>query len=86
MNEHAPLHIRIVSGNELVADLPDWPGPVPRAGEYVFHPPFGNQDVIPDQRTGISGSIKTVTWRLYDRTPQGTGFVQTARPFIEITI
>ena len=37
------IHMRIVQGNDLIADLPEWPGPVPREGDYIFHPPFRNR-------------------------------------------
>lgn len=80
------IHMRIIQDGETVADLPDWDGPIPRAGEYIFHPPFGNQDVIPDSTTGIAGHVKIVTWRTHDRSPAGTSFVQTARPYVEITL
>ena len=80
------IHMRIVSGHELVADLPEWEGPVPAKGDYLYHPPFGNQDVIPGMSTDIAGSVKTVTWRVHDRNPQGTAFIMTAHPYVEIHI
>ena len=78
------LHMRIVQDNDLIADLPDWPYPVPRVGDYIFHPPFG-----PGDHGGIAGCVKTVTWRTHDRPAPGsgaTGFVMTAHPYVEICI
>ncbi len=33
------IHMRIVQGNDLIVDLPKWHGPIPRTGDYIFHPP-----------------------------------------------
>jgi hypothetical protein len=85
ITRRAPLHVRIVQGpaRELIADLPDWPYPVPRQGDYIFHPPYR-----PGQEEGTAGSVKTVTRRTHDRPadPAATSFVQTASPYIEISI
>jgi hypothetical protein len=77
------MHMRIVQGNELIADLPEWPHPIPRAGDYIFHPPYGGTS--PE---GIAGSVKTVTWRTHDRPadPGAASFVMTAHPYVEIAI
>ena len=32
------IHMRIIQGHELIADLPEWNGPIPRTGDYVLHP------------------------------------------------
>ena len=72
------IHVRIVQGHELIADLPEWPYPVPRRGDYIFHPPYGNSP------EGIAGCVKTVTWRTHDRGENG--FAMTARPYVEIAI
>jgi hypothetical protein len=72
------MHMRIVQGPEIIADLPKWDGPVPRAGEYIFHPPLGNS------QEGIAGRVRSVTWRTHDRGPDG--FVMTAHPYAEVCI
>lgn len=80
------MHMRIVQGNHLIADLPDWPHPVPRVGDYIFHPPYGSSP------EGIAGCVRTVTWRTHDRPDEqlglagGTGFVMTASPYVELAI
>ena len=78
------LHMRIVQGNDLIADLPEWPHPIPRVGDYIFHPPYR-----PGDQEGIAGSVKCVTWRTHDRPaegPEATSFVMTAHPYVEIAI
>jgi hypothetical protein len=76
------MHMRIVQGNELIADLPEWSYPVPRVGDYIFHPPFE-----PGDRERIAGCVKTVTWRTHDRPGRdATEFVMTAHPYVEIAI
>lgn len=84
----APVHVRITQGRELIADLPAWPHAIPQRGDYLFHPPFGDQAVTPDTGTGIAGCVKTVTWRTHDRPedPDATAFTQTARPYVELHI
>lgn len=76
------LHMRIVQGNELIADLPEWPHPIPRVGDYIFHPPLGRSP------EGIAGCVKVVTWRTHDRPadPEAASFVMTAHPYVEICI
>ena len=77
------MHMRIVQGNDLIADLPDWPHPIPRVGDYIFHPPYDSNDI-----EGIAGCVKTVTWRTHDRPadPDAASFVMTAHPYVEISI
>lgn len=77
------MHMRIVQGSELIADLPNWQHPVPRKGDYIFHPPYG--DGNPE---GIAGCVRTVTWRTHARSgePGATSFVMTTDPYVEIAI
>lgn len=79
------IHMRIVQNHELIADLPEWPGPVPRVGDYIFHPPSRPGD--DESFANIAGSVKVVKWRILDRPgPDGGEFVMTARPYVEIAI
>ena len=77
------IHIRIVQGNDLIADLPEWPHPVPRVGYYIFHPPYG-----PGDFEDIAGCVKVVKWRTHDRPadPEAASFVMAASPYVEIAI
>jgi hypothetical protein len=72
------MHMTIIQGSDVIVDLPEWDGPIPRQGDYIFHPRLGNSP------EGIAGSVKTVTWRTHDRGPDG--FVMTARPYVEVSI
>ena len=81
------IHMRIMTidnGPQLVADLPKWPGPVPHAGDYIFHPPFSDNG----SQENIAGCVKTVTWRTHDRviTDDRSRFVMTANPYVELYI
>lgn len=87
------VHMRIVQENHLIANLPDWPHPIPRVGEFIFHPPSDpdRQHGIPGVAGypgGIAGCVKTVTWRTHDRPadPDATSFVMTAHPYVELVI
>ena len=82
------LHMRIVQGNELIADLPEWPHPIPRVGDYIFHPPYPGDDGRVLSPEGIAGCVKVVTWRTHDRPadPEATSFVMTAHPYVEVAI
>jgi hypothetical protein len=76
---HPAVHLRIVQGADVIVDLPDWPHPIPRRGDYIFHPPS-----TPGGLEGIAGCVQTVTWRTHDRSDDG--FTQTAHPYVEITL
>jgi hypothetical protein len=77
------IHMRIMQGPDLIADLPEWDGPVPQVGDYLFHPPYTAESF-----EGIAGCVKTRTWRTHDRPadPDATSFVMTQNPYVEICI
>jgi hypothetical protein len=76
------IHMRIVQGHDLIADLPEWEGPIPRVGDYILHPPFR-----PGGDEGIAGCVALVKWRTHDRSdPDATEFVQTIHPYVEIAL
>lgn len=77
--------MRIVQNHELIVDLPKWKGPIPRVGDYIFHPPF---DPGEDEGVGsIAGSVAVVKWRTHDRPGRdATEFVMTAHPYVEIVL
>ena len=79
------VHMRIMcmdDGPQIVADLPSWAGPVPRVGEYIYHPPQEFGVGMPDAGGGVAGCVKSVLYRTHDRGPGG--FVQTAHPYVEV--
>lgn len=75
------IHMRIVQAHELIVDLPKWKGPVPREGDYIFHPPSR-----PGGHEAIAGSVACVKWRTHDRTEDGGAFVMTAHPYVEVVL
>ena len=76
------IHMRIVQGHELIADLPEWPGPIPRAGDYIFHPPSR-----PGGLENSAGTVACVKWRTHDRPgPGATEFAMTAHPYVEVVL
>lgn len=84
------MHMTIISGIEVVVDLPNWDGPIPSKGDYIFHPPFENTGPSPvgdgPLQNNTAGCVQIVQWRTHDRTPDGERFVQTSHPYVEITI
>lgn len=66
------VYVKITQDRELIAILEDYDGPIPRVGEYIFHPALDDDKFdqflsIIDHNGGIAGCVKTVTWGLYQR-------------------
>lgn len=82
------MRVIIKQDNELVADIPDYQCEVPRKGDYIFHPPLGDQgDTDPHDFSGIAGCVKAVTWGILARPQNGEGhFTGRHQPFVELTI
>ena len=74
------IHLMIMQDRQTIADLPEWDGPIPNVGDYIFHPPTDNGDLP----YAISGCVKLRTFHLYERGPGK--FVPIARPYVEIDI
>jgi len=71
----------------LVAQVDDYDGPVPRTGDYIFHPPLddtgtGNLSV---HGTSVM-SVKTVIWGIIARKPGLDHFTGRAEPMVEIWV
>lgn len=66
------MRLIINSQDGLVARVDDYQGPVPRQGEYIFHPPF-NDDGESDLHTHGNNvmSVKTVTYGIITRPENG---------------
>jgi hypothetical protein len=80
------IHLRVIQGNETVVDLPDWDGPVPRVGDYLFHP--GPETTHPQDEgsmANVAGCVRQVIWHLHERTGDGR-FIKTTAPYVQITI
>lgn len=85
------IHVRITQGNELVADLPEWEGPLPEVNDYLFHPPQLGEPNEPENLSTIAGCISSRVWRMYERpvrklAGEPDGFRQTHRPYVEIRL
>lgn len=77
-------------GTCLIAELEDYDGPVPRAGEYLIHPAWGStarDEPEPFPAHQIAGTVKAVHYQLYTR-PDGDGgeFEKRFEPYVEVHI
>lgn len=81
--------LRIMQQGEIVARVEDYDGPVPRVGEYFFHPDL-DDDGTSDMTlhgTGVAGSVKSVTYGIYTRPQNGEDyFVKRPVPVVEVQI
>ena len=76
--------LRIVEspGNTLVGEIPSYTGPVPRPGEYIYHPSLNPADTPSNVM-----SVKTVTYDLLTREPDFDHFVsRTDRYVVEVHV
>lgn len=78
------MRLVITQDNEVIAEVADYAGPVPRVGEYVHHP-RGRQPQV-----GLLDHfmrVKSVAWGIIAR-PDGEGghFVGAAEPFVEVVV
>jgi hypothetical protein len=79
------VRLIITQDNEVVADVPDYQGPVPRVGEYIHHPrqvqpgPGYLDNVV---------SVKVVSYGIIARPEDGETrhFVGAAEPFVEVIV
>jgi hypothetical protein len=80
------LIITEAPGSTLVAEVDDYTGPVPRPGEYIVHPPLGDE---PEDAHGFHNvmSVKVVTYGILARPEPGVGhFVGRPEPYVEISV
>lgn len=76
------VDLRVMQGGEVVADIIDYDGPIPRKGDYVFHPALEGDGIM-----GTAGTVASVTYLIYSRPRQlgVTWFVRRrGRPYVEI--
>lgn len=77
----------IVNSREgIIGEIEDYAGPVPRAGEYIFHPPLEE-----DGFTAHGGvmSVKSVTYGILTRYPlagEPAHFTGLAEPYVEVFV
>jgi len=68
------MSVRLIvkQGGELIADVPDYDGPVPVKGQYIFHPPLYPEKSERDHWDGgIAGCVRTVELAIYGRPQNG---------------
>lgn len=79
-------------GTCLIAELEDYDGPVPRVGEYLIHPVWGEDGLSePEPFPGhnVTGQVKAVHYQIYARPPKGvyvSHFVKRFTPYVEVHI
>jgi hypothetical protein len=79
------VRLIITHGGEVVADIPGYDGPVPRAGEYVVRP-RGRE---PERGLGEDVmSVKVVSYGIIARPEDGKAkcFTGAAEPFVEVIV
>jgi hypothetical protein len=79
------VRLIITQENEVVADVPDYQGPVPRAGEFIHHPRHVQPG--PGYLDGVM-SVKVVSYGIIARPEDGETrhFVGAAEPFVEVIV
>lgn len=88
-----PGSVRLIvrQENQTVAVVENYDGPVPRKGDYIFHP-ARDDDGTGDMSTGnggIAGCVKLVTFGIYARPKNGEPHFVARRPdarVVEVTI
>jgi hypothetical protein len=80
------IRLIVMQGNQLVADVPGYDGPVPSEGQYIYHPDLRGPGQ-PGLGGGIAGCVKQVIWGIYARPRNGEEyFTAAAEPFVEVVI
>lgn len=76
-------------GEQLIADVPDYDGPTPVKGQYLFHPPLlrSQHDGRDPWDGGIAGCVRSVALAIYGRPQNGeTHFTGRNTNIIVVTI
>lgn len=80
------MRLIITQGNELIAEIPDYQGPVPPRGEYIHRPGLGSIEPQPGLGDNFM-SVKSVQYGIIARPQDGEGhFVGAAEPFVEVCV
>lgn len=80
------MKLIIVQEGQLVAVVSDWDGPVPRTGDYLYHPEPGDYGQ-PRVNGDIAGCVKQVVWGIHGRNKaEKRFFVGALEPFAEVVI
>lgn len=78
------MRLIITQGNDLIADVPGYQGPVPARGEYIHHP--RGEEPQPGLLDGFM-SVQSVQYGIIARPQNGEGhFVGAAEPFVQVIV
>jgi hypothetical protein len=82
------MKLIIRESDGLVAEIEDYRGPIPRAGEYIFHPPLDDDGFSDLSVHGTNVmSVKSVTYGIITRPRKGENhFVGRPGPVVEIWV
>jgi hypothetical protein len=80
------VRLIITESDQIVADIPDYQGPVPRAGEYIHHP--REEQPEPGLSPDHVMSVKLVSYGIIARPADEDvkHFVGAAEPFVEVVV
>jgi hypothetical protein len=80
------MRLIITEDNQLVADVRDYDGPVPRPGDYIHHP--RSTEPVPGLHDDGFMQVKRVDWGIIARPGQKSvkHFVGAAEPFVEVIV
>lgn len=78
------MRLIITEGSQVVADVRDYEGPVPRPGDYIHHP-RGTEPVPGLHEDGFM-QVKQVDWGIVGRQEGAGYFVGAAEPFVEVFV
>jgi hypothetical protein len=80
------MRLIITQDNQLVADVPDYEGPVPRPGDYIHHPT--ETEPAPGLYPDGTMIVKQVGWGIIARPGRKSvkHFVGAAEPFVEVIV
>lgn len=78
------MRLIIIQENQLVADVRDYEGPVPRPGDYIHHP--RGTEPVPGLHTDGVMQVKLVSWGIIGRGAGLPHFTGAAEPFAEVIV
>lgn len=76
------------SGHQLVAEVDDYTGPIPREGEHIFHPPLAPAENTPENAPLMSFTqVKWVAYGIIARPGNGERhFTGLDEPFVVVHV
>jgi hypothetical protein len=78
------MRLIITQDDQLVADVLDYDGPVPRPGDYIHHP--RGTEPVPGLHADGFMQVKRVDWGIIGRGAGLPHFTGAAQPFVEVIV